>query len=215
MPVYEFHRESAALVIVDMQNAFVKPGYPLAIPDAPSTVPEMNRLITVCRSHNIPIVWLKTVFDEEGCVDAGLLKEIAGNKVCSLAKGEAGVDIYPELDWQADDITVLKKRFSGFHNTNLESILRERNIDTLLIVGTVLNVCCETTARDAFQRDFRVLFPIDLNSTRPHDDLGFGAFSAEDMAKAVLTSLGTRFVQLISTKDLIKEIEDWQLTICN
>jgi ureidoacrylate peracid hydrolase len=59
-------------------------------------------------------------------------------------------------------------RFSGFYNTNLESILRNvgkrRTIDTVIICGTVTNICCESTARDAFERDFRVVFGSDITS---------------------------------------------------
>ena len=61
-----------------------------------------------------------------------------------------------------------KLRFSAFYNTDLESILRNikgrRSIDTVIICGTVTNICCESTARDAFERDYRVVFGSDITS---------------------------------------------------
>jgi nicotinamidase-related amidase len=202
MPNYDFRAQHAALIVVDMQNAFVDPNYPLATPDARSTVPGMNQLIQSCREQKIPVIWLRMEFEHPDYRDAGLLQDILGSMAASLQAGQPGVEMYPELNWRKEDMTMTKKRFSGFYQTNLEEHLKSQDIDTLIIIGTVLNVCCETTARDAFQRDFKVFFPIELNTTRPHPDLGFGEFSTDEMTKAVLTSLGSRFVQLIEADHL-------------
>ncbi|WDL97630.1 isochorismatase family protein [Alicyclobacillus sp. ALC3] len=88
----------------------------------------------------------------------------------------------------------------------MERALGGRAIDALIVVGTVLNVCCESTVRDAFFRGFRVFLPIGLNTTRHHSDIGFGEFTAEELAGAVYTSLGHRFAHVMNLRELMAQI---------
>ncbi|MCL6593610.1 MAG: cysteine hydrolase, partial [Alicyclobacillus sp.] len=119
---------------------------------------------------------------------------------------------YAEMSVQPGDKRVRKRRFSAFYGTDLEAYLRQRHVDQLVIVGTVLNVCCECTARDAFQRDFRVWLPVELNTTRDHPDLGWGAYTAEAMAQAIYTSLANKFVTLVHTASLLQRLRPASLT---
>ena len=76
----------------------------------------------------------------------------------------------------------------------------------MIIVGCVLNVCCETTARDAFQHDIQVFLPKELNKTRDYEDVGFGHTWRRKSPAPILTSLGNKFVHLIAVDELMKEL---------
>jgi ureidoacrylate peracid hydrolase len=117
------------------------------------------------------------------------------------------VEIYDELKPQPGDLVVAKPRYSAFYGTDLEAILRSKGIDTLIISGTVTNACCESTARDAFSRDYKVIFLSDGNAAGDLPDLGFGPGSAEEIQKVVLTVLAMCFAQVSSIDQVIAEIE--------
>jgi len=102
---------------------------------------------------------------------------------------------------------VAKPRYSAFHGTDLEAILRSKDVDTLIIGGTLTNVCCDSTTRDAFSRDYKVIFLSDGTATRDLPDLGFGPVTAEEIQKVVLSVLAMSFAQVSSIEEVIDEIE--------
>ena len=205
---YPIIPEKTAIIVVDMQNDFVREGAPLEIPHARAMVPRLNRLLDVCRTHQIPVIYIHHVI-RGGNVDAGRLADhheaIRNNK--AIIAGTPNVEIYNELKPQPGDLVVAKPRYSAFYGTDLEAILRSQNIDTLIISGTVTNVCCDSTARDAFSRDYKVIFLSDGTATRDLPDLGFGPVSAEEIQKIVLTILAMSFAQVSSIDQVIAEIE--------
>ena len=99
------------------------------------------------------------------------------------------------------DITLNKPRFGAFHGTDLELILRSKGIDTAIIGGIATNVCCETTAREANVRDFKVFFLKDGTAT-----FGMGDLSAEDIQNAVCTTLAFAFAQVLSVDEMIEKV---------
>ena len=101
---------------------------------------------------------------------------------------------------------VAKPRYSAFYGTDLEAILRSQGIDTLIIGGTITNVCCESTTRDAFSRDYKVIFLSGGNAAGDLPDLGFGPVSAEEIQKVVLTVLAMCFAQVSSIDEVSAEI---------
>jgi ureidoacrylate peracid hydrolase len=117
------------------------------------------------------------------------------------------VEIYEGLKPHSGDLVVAKPRYSAFYGTDLEAILRSKGIDTLIISGTVTNVCCESTTRDAFSRDYKVIFLSDGNAAGDLPDVGFGPVSAEEIQKVVLTILALCFAQVSSIDQVIAEIE--------
>jgi nicotinamidase-related amidase len=104
-------------------------------------------------------------------------------------------------------LVVAKPRYSAFYGTDLEAILRSQGIDTLIISGTVTDVCCESTTRDAFSRDYKVIFLSDGTAATDWPDLGFGPVSAEEVQKVVLTVLAMCFAQVSSIDQVMAEIE--------
>ncbi|HEY7280816.1 MAG TPA: isochorismatase family cysteine hydrolase, partial [Actinomycetota bacterium] len=115
-----------------------------------------------------------------------------------------GVELYPKLDFQGSDYLVHKRRFSAFYSTDLELLLRNLGVDTVIIGGVATNVCCESTARDAFFRDFKVIFLTDGNGTFDHPDVGWGAFPAEDVQAHTLTNIRMYFGEVAG----IDEVSD-------
>ena len=82
-----------------------------------------------------------------------------------LRQGSESAALHPGLVVEPRDLLLDKPRFGAFHGTDLELILRARGIDTVIISGIATNVCCDTTAREANARDFRVLFLSDGTAT--------------------------------------------------
>jgi len=205
---YPIIPEKTAMLVVDMQNDFVQEGAPIEVPHARAMVPRLNRLLDVCRASKIPVIYIHHVI-RGGDIDAGHLADhhtaIRNNK--ALLAGTPNVEIYAGLKPHAGDLVVAKPRYSAFYGTDLEAILRSQGIDTLLISGTLTNVCCDSTARDAFSRDYKVIFLSDGTATRDYPDLGFGPVSAEELQKVVLTVLAMSFAQVSSIDQVIAEIE--------
>jgi ureidoacrylate peracid hydrolase len=205
---YPIIPEKTALLVVDMQNDFVQEGAPIEIPRPRAMVPRLNRLLDVCRAHQILVIYIRHVI-RGGDIDAGRLADhhaaIRQNK--AIIAGTSNVEIYEGLTPQPGDLVVAKPRYSAFYGTDLEAILRSKGIDTMIISGTVTNVCCDSTARDAFSRDYKVIFLSDGTATRDLPDLGFGSVSAEEIQKVVLTVLAMSFAQVSSIDQMMAEIE--------
>jgi len=204
---YPIIPEKTAVVVVDMQNDFVKEGAPIEVPLARAMVPRVNRLLAVCRERKIPVIYIHHVI-RGGDIDAGRLADhhelIRNNK--AIIAGTENVEIYEEIKPEAHDLLVSKPRYSAFYGTDLEAILRSKGIDTLIIAGTVTNVCCDSTTRDAFSRDYKVIFLSDGNATFDWPDVGFGPVSADEAQRVALTVLAMCFAQVSSIDEVIAEL---------
>ncbi|MBI4319769.1 MAG: cysteine hydrolase [Chloroflexi bacterium] len=200
--------EKTAAIVVDMQNEFVKPGAPIEVPDARVMVPRLNRLLDACRASGITVIFVQHILRGDGS-DMGRLADMHASirEGRSIRDGTENVEIYPELTVKPGDLTVRKSRYSSFHNTDLEAILRTKGIETLIIGGCVTNVCCDSTARDAFSRDYKIIFLSDGNATHDYADMGFGPVSAEEAQRVVLTVMACCFGQVASIGEVIQQIQ--------
>jgi ureidoacrylate peracid hydrolase len=159
-----------ALLVIDMQNAFVAPGAPVEVPAARGIVPTINRLAAALRRRGVPVIWVMHENQKGGRDWAGFFDAFVapGKREQAAAALEAGAPLqalWPELEAAPQDLKVAKNRYSAFiGNRSLESSLREKSIDALLIAGTKTNVCCESTARDAMMLDFKVVFLSDCTA---------------------------------------------------
>lgn len=167
-----------ALVVVDMQNAFMMPGVAHALCEmAPSIVPNVNRLASAVRETGGVVAWVRTTATQD-CLTSWsqyyehLTPPQQQKRIEALADGSVGHQFWPELDIRPEDLIVTKLRYSAFIQgaSDLESQLRARGIDTVLITGTVTNVCCESTARDAMMRNFRTIMVSDGNAANSDTD---------------------------------------------
>jgi ureidoacrylate peracid hydrolase len=192
-----------ALVVVDMQNAFMLPGVAHALcPMAEAIVPNINRLAAVVRSTGGAVVWIKTTFREDALQNWSTYFEMVtsqqgAKRIAALTADSKGHELWAALDVRPDDLIVEKNRFSAFiqGSSNLAELLRQRGLDTLLITGTVTNVCCESTARDAMMLNFKTIMVTDGNAAVTDEDhnaslcafyLTFGDIMSTDMLIAFL-----------------------------
>ncbi len=154
---------SAALVVVDMQNDYCNPQgvYPrngLNCFDMGAVVPAAAAAVSISRTREIPVIYLRMAWNTDARgfpIDAGLIIEQSRPFIRTegLRRGTWGAEMLAEMP--PPDYVVEKTRYSGFHNTALEALLRGLAIDTIYLAGVITNMCVEATARDAFHRDFR------------------------------------------------------------
>jgi ureidoacrylate peracid hydrolase len=188
----------SALVVVDMQNAFMLPGVAHSLcPMAQEIVPNINRLAQAVRSTGGTVFWIKTTFTEEALRSWSTYFEMArpervAKRIEALTADSLGHRLWSGLDVQPQDPIVEKNRFSAFiqGSSDLAAALRARGLDTVLVTGTVTNVCCESTARDAMMLNFKTIMVTDANAAATDADhaasltafyLTFGDIMSTDM----------------------------------
>jgi ureidoacrylate peracid hydrolase len=187
-----------ALVVVDMQNAFMLPGVAHALcPMAERIVPNINRLAQSVRATGGTVVWIKTTFKDDALQNWSSYFEMVtpqqgAKRIAALTADSKGHELWATLDVRPDDVIVEKNRFSAFiqGSSNLAEILHDRGLDTILVTGTVTNVCCESTARDAMMLNFKTIMVTDGNAAVTDEDhnaslcafyLTFGDIMSTDM----------------------------------
>jgi ureidoacrylate peracid hydrolase len=206
---YKLDTKKTALIVFDMLNDFIQPGAPLENPDVrENLIPRLKKLIEACRSKGIPVIYACHGHRKDGS-DAGLMAEIYASvrERRALVRGTPGVEVYEEIKPQEGDVVIEKHRYSAFYNTDLEIILRNKGVDTLIITGASTNVGCETTARDATNRDYKVIFPSDGNVARDLPDMGWGAIPKEEVQRVVLTSLAHAFARVMTIEEIMRELQ--------
>lgn len=181
---------TTAMIVVDMQNDFVADGAMLQSKQAHTLVPKLAQTLKFCREQGIRVIYTAHVHRQDGC-DMGLYDDLyppIANRA-SLVDGSPGVEIYAELKPAADEHVIKKHRYSAFFCTDLDLILREWGIRSVVVSGTTTENCCHATARDAMFHNYKVAFLSDATGTFDYPDVGYGAMSAEEVHKATLTIL--------------------------
>src|SRR5262249_39966867 len=117
-----------------------------------------------------------------------------GDMLAALTEGSEGAALWHGLDVRPGDERVTKRRFSALiqGSSDLDDRLRAAGIDTVIITGTATNVCCESTARDAFMLNYRTLVVSDGNAT-----------TTDEAHNASLNALFTRFADVFSTDEVV------------
>ncbi len=169
VPQYEVHGEVSvdpartALIVVDMQNDFVKEGGSLLVPDAEGTIPVIRRLLDLARDSG-----MKVVFTQDTHTEGDPEWEIWPEHV---RDGTWGWRIVDELEPREGELVVRKVRYDAFYGTHLDHFLRLWGVDTLLICGTVASICVHYTAASAALRWYDVVIPRDATSALDPFDL--------------------------------------------
>ena len=193
--------ERMALINVDLQNLFVE-GYPLSAPDGLELLARINVLSEVCREAGIVVIHAMHVLRPDGS-NIGVLGELVPPvKGGVIDRGAESAALHDDLDVKDGDIILEKPRYGAFHGTDLELILHGRGIDSVIITGITTSVCCETTAREANVRDFRVFFLSDGTST-----FAFGGMTKEEIERATCVNLAHCFAQVLTVDELTGKIE--------
>jgi ureidoacrylate peracid hydrolase len=194
----ELSTDRTAVIVVDMQNDFASPGgmfdrAGIDVGGIQKIVDPIATVLDAARAARMLVVYLKMGFQPD-LTDSGAphsptwLKHVPfgvgaavlapdGTPSRILVRDTWNTDIVDELTPHDDDIVLYKNRYSGFYNTGLDELLRDRGIDTLIVVGATTSVCVESTVRDATFRDYRCLVvedcvaePIGANESRTNQD---------------------------------------------
>ncbi len=193
-----------AVIVVDMQNDFVAPGAPLLSQQAQDMAPRLAETLQACRQQGMRIVYTAHVHRKDGC-DMGLYDDlyppIADRS--ALVDGTEGSDIYKVLAPQPGEHVIKKHRYSAFFATDLDLILREWGIDTVIITGTTTENCCHATARSAMFHNYKVIFLSDATGTFDYPDMGYGAMSAEQVHQATLVVLAFSTAHVMTCKEML------------
>ena len=166
-----------ALVVIDMQNAFVAPGAPMEVPAARAIVAPINRLAAELRRRGVTVIWVahenrKDGRDWAGFFDAFIAPGRRADAAAALAAGSELQKLFPSLEVGDRDLRVSKNRYSALipNSSSLEKFLKEKKIETLLLAGTKTNVCVECTARDAMMLDYKVVVLSDCTAALSDDE---------------------------------------------
>jgi ureidoacrylate peracid hydrolase len=175
-----------ALVVIDLQQGFMNEAVGFApVPAAIDIVPAVNRLAAAVRETGGGVFWIKNTHDERCLTEWSVMHETATpaareKRISAMSEGTFGHELWPDLNVRPEDEIVKKYRFSAFlpGMSELPQRLRARGFDTVLITGTVTNVCCESSARDAMMTNFRTIMVSDGNAalSQAEHDASLAAF---------------------------------------
>jgi ureidoacrylate peracid hydrolase len=199
----EIDPKKTAHIIVDLQNGFMQPGAPVEVPGVRDIVGNVNKISNALRSAGGLNVFLRFTYDGGEPLPWRMMYEKYTQASYATMMREAftpGADyhaLWSGLDVRAEDAIVDKTRFSAFipGTCSLHDLLQGRGIDTLIITGTVTNCCCESTARDAMQMNYGIIFVTDGN----------GAFTDAEH-NATLTSMAAIFADVMTTDEVLGAI---------
>jgi nicotinamidase-related amidase len=148
---------ASALLVVDMQSFFLDPASPSFTCGGVAILPMVKSLIAAFRRANRPVIFTQHVHHPDD-LDSGIMGWWWEGK---CLEGSPESEVHPELAPMPGEKVVFKHRYSAFYNTDLETVLRCLKIQDIVVSGVMTNMCCESTARDAYYRDYRVFFPAD------------------------------------------------------
>ena len=196
---FDIIADKCALLVIDMQDEFVKPHWtPYWVPEATRQVPRIKSLIEHCREKNIPVIF--TVYSKtHNYLDRPKILPLMPTRFPDLKVDQSSFfikgHVWHELAPIEGEIIIHKSSYGAFYDTPLETILKNMEKDTVIICGTLINYCCSTTARQAFERSFKVVFGSDVTSAH-----------FPDLHEAELKVLRKGFARILSLNELIKEI---------
>jgi len=149
--------DKAALLVIDMQLFFLDPLSPSFTCGGLAILPNLAKIINAFRQANRPVIFTRHVHHPDQ-LDAGIMGWW-WEGMCLVGSPES--EIRQELFPKSNEKVIFKHRYSAFYNTDLETVLRCQQVEDIVITGIMTNMCCESTARDGYFRDYRVFFPAD------------------------------------------------------
>ena len=153
----QLDREKAALLVIDMQYFFLDPASPSYTCGGPAILPKLQKVIHAFRQANRPVIYTRHVHHPD-YLDAGIMAWW-WEGMCKEGTPES--EIHQDIAPKPNEKVIFKHRYSAFYNTDLETVLRSLKVEELVVAGIMTNMCCESTARDAYFRDYRVFFLAD------------------------------------------------------
>ncbi len=188
----ELNEDRSALLVIDMQKFFLDPNSPTFTCGGMAILPNVKKLIASFRDAGRPVIYTCHVHHPD-FIDAGIMKWWWQG---ACLEGTPESEVHDDLVPLSREKVIFKHRYSAFYNTDLETILRCLKIEDLVITGIMTNMCCESTARDAYYRDFRVHFLADAT----------GSIN-EEMHLASLLNLAFGFAYITTSDNIISQIK--------
>ncbi|PJA26285.1 MAG: hypothetical protein CO189_11605 [candidate division Zixibacteria bacterium CG_4_9_14_3_um_filter_46_8] len=185
--------DKSALMVVDMQRFFLDPKSPTYTVGGIAILENVKILIDAFRAREKPVIYTCHVHNPNHS-DAGIMQWWWEGMCC---EGTEEALIHQAISPMPNEKVIYKHRYSAFYNTDLETVLRVMKIEDLVISGVMTNMCCESTTRDAYYRDFRVHFLADATGT-----------VTEAMHRASLLNLSFGFARVTTTEQIISELQE-------
>ncbi|MDH7508594.1 MAG: isochorismatase family protein [Methanomassiliicoccales archaeon] len=159
-----FDPKKSALMVIDMQRFFLDPRSHAYLPTASQIIKNVRELLHAYRESSLPVIFTRHALlqNEDPGVMGRWWRDV-------IREEDAMSSIVEELKPLPDEIVIRKTRYSAFADTDLKQILRNLGVTQLVVTGVMTHLCCETTAREAFVRDFDVFFVIDATATKNED----------------------------------------------
>lgn len=184
-----------ALIIVDMQNDFVLPGGSACVAGALATLPRIHQAITFWRQRSWPVIYLYREYRRDGSdIERSRLEAfLQGKQIC--LPGSEGAKIVESIAPEPSDYQVMKNRFSGFMNTELDFILRRKRVESIVVCGTQYPCCVRSTLVDGLCYGYDTTCLTDATSA-----------SSEDVAAANIRDLRDMGIRCLSVDEFIDSI---------
>ncbi len=193
-----------ALIVLDAQQIYTDKKSELYCKDARETMDNINSLIQQMANRDQLVVFVRHIHKLDGS-DLGRLFDYTGEaeEDFNFKEGSEEVEFDNRLIRPSDALELRKNRYSAFQRTNLESILKEKGVQRVIICGFMTNFCCESTAREALDRDFYVDFVFDATGTP-----GTDKFTQKQVRDIVSELLGAGFARVMTTREIISQWEN-------
>lgn len=177
-----------ALLAIDLQRYFLEPGAAAYLPRARRIIPHVVSLLEAYRHADLPVVFTRHAHRRGD--PAGQMGQWWDGKL--PREGDPASALIPEIAPRHGEWLLTKTRYSAFEGTTLETRLRRRGVEAVVLCGVMTNCCVETTARHAFMKDFRVI--VAANAC---------AANSEAHHRASLLNLSYAFAAVADTKAII------------
>jgi nicotinamidase-related amidase len=187
------NRDKAALLVIDMQHFFLDPASPSFTCGGLAILPQIKKSIHAFRQAGRPVIYTRHVHHPDR-LDAGIM---AWWWEGMCLEGSPESEVHQDLSPESNEKVIFKHRYSAFYNTDLETVLRCLHVEDVVIAGIMTNMCCESTARDAYYRDYRVFFLAD----------GTGSIT-EEMQLASLLNLAFGFSWVTDVDTVVAQLRE-------
>jgi nicotinamidase-related amidase len=194
-----------ALLIVDMQNDFVREGAPMEVPDARMTIPQHQQLIAFCRQAKLPIIYTRflagpnrtLMWEWSPQLEPPVLACQRGHQryYADVDRTLDCADVIDEIYPQPGDYIVDKYGYGAFHSTNLNDTLRSLGIESLILTGTVTQICVEETGREAFHHGYKTTLVADAVSSY-----------LPDLHAATLKNFALKFGWVLTAEEVLQAL---------
>ena len=192
---------SKALLVIDAQKIYTDPESEMYSENAKSTIKRINSLIEEFKQNDEPIIFVRHVHKLDG-TDLGRMFDFTGEaeEDFNFKEGTEEVEYDQNLIKPGGSAEVVKNRYSAFVGTDLEKRLKKAGVDTVVVCGFMTNFCCESTARDAHDKDYFVDFIIDATGTPGTEKL-----DQKEVRKVVAELLESGFARIKTTRQYLAE----------